>query len=83
MGEPGEHFGDEEANTEEVVTWIGENLLRYGIKFRYGLFGPMKTRAKELADAGEDPESDAVRTAAQEVYKQYKKLACLVWSVFV
>jgi hypothetical protein len=83
MGVPGGHFGDEEANTEEHVRWIGVNLLRYGIKFRYGLFVRIKKRAEELAIAGEDPESDVVRAAARKVYQEYKDLACVVWSTFV
>lgn len=83
MGVPGGHFGDEEANTEKAVRWIGVNLLTRGNKFHYGLFVRIKKRAQELAAAGEGPESDAVRAAAKEVYQEYKDVACVVWSTFV
>lgn len=82
MGAPGDDFGDEEANTEAIVAWIAE-LLEEGKKFPNGLFGQIKTRANKLAISGNGLEKEAIVAAAKEVYQEYKKRACAVWSVFV
>jgi hypothetical protein len=80
MGVPGGPFGNEEANTEAIVTWIAD-LLEKARKSPYSLFGQMLTGAEDLASSRAGP--TAIVAAAQKVYQEYKNLACAVWSLFM